>query len=73
MINVNDFINKFHSSNIEKKEFEKIIKELIKKEFFWTGEVEIIYTESGVEVKFDEENIEIQIDWEEIIIDKGII
>ena len=59
----------FHSGGMDKKEFEEIIKEAVKKENPLSIIKNIKYQKDGVEVVLEDgEIIEIEIDWNELII-----
>ncbi len=63
------FFSDFHSSGIDKKEFEDMIKEAVKNEHPSNIIKNIKYLKNGIEVILDDgEVIEIEIDWNEVII-----
>lgn len=60
---------RFHSSNVDAAELEKIIKDAVKREHPLDNIKKISYTEDGVIVILDSgQEIDIEIDWNEIIL-----
>lgn len=59
----------FHSGGMDKKEFESMINEAVKKEYPNNNIKNIKYLSSGIEIILDNnETIEVEIDWNELII-----
>lgn len=64
-----ELFTKFHSSEIDSKELENIIKDAVKQEHPLEAIKNIKYTEDGVTVILDSgQEIDIEIDWNEIIL-----
>jgi len=60
---------KFHSSKIDTKELENIIKDAVRQEHPLDAVKNIKYTDDGVTVILDNgQEIDIEIDWNEIIL-----
>ena len=65
-LTIHDLATKFSSGQINRKEFERILEDVIHDEF---GDVEIKglrYTKQGVEIETTEGEVEVRIDWDEI-------
>lgn len=66
---VSNLFSDFHSGGMDKKEFEEMLKEAVKKEDPSATIKNIKYLKHGVEIILDGGNIiEIEVDWNEIII-----
>jgi len=59
----------FHSSEIDSKELERIIKDAVARECPGDDIKELDYTEDGVDITLESgDQIEIEVDWQEIIL-----
>lgn len=65
---INDLSAKFSSGQIDRKEFERILEDVIQEEFGAVDIQGIRYTKRGVEIQTTEGEVEVQIDWDEICI-----
>lgn len=64
-----ELFTKFHSSNIDSKELENIIKDAVRRECPMDVIEDVKYTKDGVTVILDSgQEIDIEIDWNEIIL-----
>ena len=59
----------FHSSEIDNKELERIIKDAVKRECPGDDIKKLEYTEDGIDILLESgDEIEIEVDWQEIIV-----